>query len=69
MTDNDETLEDDNSENGNAITLAYSYRFSKKWFLQLEYNRIDSDRLSRTYHGQPLSLSESQWQMGTRYFF
>jgi len=69
VTDNDFTEGDDNSENGNALTLNHTYRLTKHWFLSAEYNVIDSHRPARAYEGQEIDLIEQQFQLAARYFF
>ncbi|ACA87217.1 hypothetical protein [Shewanella woodyi] len=69
VTDNDLTPDDDNSEHGNAATLSYGYQWHKGWFLQAEYNRIDSTRPARTAQGYDKRLIEQQWQLASRYYF
>ncbi len=69
VEDRDLTPGDNNNEDGQAYTLSYSYRMKKGWYLQLEYNRIDSARPARSYLGDPIDLVEQQWQFASRYFF
>lgn len=69
VTDNDQTIGDNNNENGKSATLSYQYRLSKGWFLNAEYNVVDSKRSARKYAGSLESLIEHQWQFGARYFF
>lgn len=69
VTDNDATAGDNNNEYGKALTLNYTYRLSKPWFMSAEYIWINSDRFARTYTGQPESLIEEQIQLAARYFF
>jgi hypothetical protein len=69
VTDNDQTLGDDNSEYGQSATANYTYRFNKPWLLSLEYNVINSERPSRSYTNMPVELTEHQWQASARYFF
>lgn len=69
VTDNDQTIGDNNKEKGKSATLNYSYRVSKPAFLSLEYNWINSDRASRVYLNQPIHLIERQWQISLRYFY
>lgn len=68
VTDNDKTEGDDNNEDGQALTLNHSYRLSKQWFLSAEFTVIDSHRPARAYTGQSVDLTETQWQLATRYF-
>lgn len=69
VTDNDDTPEDDNNEDGQSMTLAYQYQLDRPWFIQLEYNVIDSTRPARRYLNLPIDLIEQQWQLSSRYFF
>lgn len=69
VTDNDLTFDDDNSEEGQAMTVSYSYQFSPGWFVQAEYNRIDSEREARVDQGYSKGLIEQQWQLASRYYF
>lgn len=69
VTDNDLTFDDNNSEEGQAMTISYSYQLSKGWFMQAEYNRIDSERAARVEQGYAKDLVEQQWQLASRYYF
>lgn len=69
VTDNDDTRGDNNSEYGQAATVNYTYRYSKPWFISIEYNWVDSRRPSRMYSNEALNLTERQWQLSSRYFF
>jgi hypothetical protein len=69
VTDVDLTPGDNNNESGQALTLSYQYQLSRPWFLQLEYNLIDSQRMARSYQGLDVELLEQQWQLASRYFF
>ena len=69
VKDNDNTLDDDNSENGQAYSVSYAYQLRKGWFLQGEYNLIDSDRPARAVQGASAELLEQQWQLASRYYF
>jgi len=69
VTDNDNTWGDNNNEDGQAMTLNHSYRFSKNWFLSAEFNYIDSYRPARAYTNQAVDLVEKQVQLSARYFF
>jgi len=69
VTDNDSFSFDNNNEDGEAITLNYSYRYSKSVFLHSEYNWLDSTRPSRIIKGHPVDLVEQQFQLGVRYYF
>lgn len=69
VTDNDQTIGDNNNEYGKSATINYTYRYSKPWLLSVEYNWINSQRQARMYVGQPVKLLERQWQLAARYFF
>ena len=69
VTDNDNTLGDNNNEEGQALAFNYSYRLSRHWFLSTEFNVIDSHRPARYYTHQPIDLIEKQLQFSARYFF
>ena len=69
VKDNDNTLDDDNSENGQAYSVSYAYQLRKGWFLQGEYNLIDSERPARAVQGASAELLEQQWQLASRYYF
>ncbi|GGP90336.1 hypothetical protein [Shewanella ulleungensis] len=69
VTDKDVTPDDNNNEDGQSLTVAYQYQLDKPWFIQLEYNVIDSTRPARRYINQPIELVEQQWQVSSRYFF
>ena len=69
VTDNDQTIGDNNNEYGKSATINYTYRYSKPWLLSVEYNWINSQRQARMYVGQPVKLIERQWQLAARYFF
>ena len=69
VKDNDHTLGDNNTENGKAFTINYSYRLSKPWFLSAEYTWIDSHRPARNYTNHPVNLIEKQLTFAARYFY
>lgn len=69
VQDNDNTLGDDNSEEGQALTFNHSYRITKHWFLSAEFNYIDSHRPARKYIQKAADLTEKQLQLAARYFF
>lgn len=69
VTDNDQTVGDNNEEYGKSLTANYTYRYSKPLFFSVEYNWVSSRRAARMYAQQPLNLIEKQWQLATRYFF
>lgn len=69
ITDNDNTVGDNNNENGQAYTLSHQYRLSKQWFVLTEVNIIDSHRPARAYENDKIDLIEQQYQIALRYFF
>jgi len=69
VDDNDNTLDDNNNENGKSFSLNHSYNITKQWFLSAEFTWIDSKRPARAYHYQPINLIEKQLQFAARYFF
>ena len=69
ITDNDQTVGDNNNEYGKSATANYTYRYSKPWLLSVEYNWINSHRPARMYTNQAVNLVERQWQFAARYFF
>ncbi|WP_247663143.1 hypothetical protein [Shewanella sp. MMG014] len=69
VSDNDATFDDNNNEQGNALTLSYQYRLQKSWFIQAEYNRIDATRDAKVEQGLPKEMLEQQWQLATRWYF
>lgn len=69
ITDNDNTLGDNNNENGQAVTLNHSYRLTKHWFLSAEFNRLNTHRSARQYQFKSDDFVEKQVQLAARYFF
>lgn len=69
VTDNDQTVGDNNNEYGKSATANYTYRYSKPLLLSVEYNWINSHRPARMYSNQAINLVERQWQLAARYFF
>lgn len=69
VTDNDQTIGDNNNEYGKSATANYTYRYSKPLLLSVEYNWINSHRPARMYTQQNVNLVERQWQLAARYFF
>lgn len=68
VDDLDQTIGDNNNESGDAFTLSYRYQLNKHSFIQTEYNWLDSNRTSRYYLWQPISLIEKQVQLAYRYY-
>ena len=69
VDDHDNTVGDDNNEDGIALTLNHTYRVNKNWFVAAEANVIDSTRPARAYENQDIDLVEKQLQLSARYFF
>jgi len=69
VSDNDNTIGDNNNEDGQSLTLNHTYRLSRQWFLSSEYSVIDSYRPARAYEDQDIDLIEQQLQFAVRYFF
>ena len=69
VTDNDNTLGDNNNESGQALTLNHSYRLSSHWFISAELNYIDSKRPARSYLNDSIDSVDKQMQLSARYFF
>ena len=69
VADKDSISFDDNNEDGNALTLNFSYHLSKTWFLHSEFTRINSERPARVRRGHPEKMIEKQLIFGARYFF
>lgn len=69
VDDLDVTPGDDNHEQGQGMTVSYSYRLNKRWFLHAEYNYLNGNRAARRYLGQTRDFSSNQWQLAARYFF
>jgi hypothetical protein len=69
VIDNDSAVGDNNTEDGKALTVNYTYRYSKPLFLSGEFNVVESHRPSRVYQNIKTSLTENQIQFALRYFF
>ena len=69
IDDVDTLAVDNNDENGNAMTLNYTYQMNKNLFINVEYNWIDSERPSRVYQSLDVDAVEKQTQIGLRYYF
>jgi len=69
VKDNDQTYGDNNTENGKAFTLNYTYRYNKPLFLSAEYTWINSHRPGRWYTWDPIDLIETQFTLAARYFY
>jgi len=69
VDDRDNTVGDNNNEEGYGATLSYRYRYNKQWFLFAEYNYLNSDRAARQYTNIDTEQTEQQLQFGSRYYF
>ncbi len=69
VDDNDAITNDNNHEDGLGLTINYTYRLNRNWFLQTEFNWLDSERPSRVVKFQPVNLTERQLQIGVKYYF
>ena len=69
VTENDQTPQDDNAEDGNAWTLAYFYDFSDKVSFGAESLSIKTDRFSWQYYGLDPTRTEKQFQLSLRLRF
>ncbi len=69
VTDNDQTLQDDNSEDGDAWTLAYFYEYSDKVSFGAESLSIKTNRFSWQYYGLDTTRTEKQFQLSVRLRF
>ena len=69
ITENDQTPQDDNTEDGNAWTLAYFYDFSDKMSFGAESLSIKTDRFSWQYYGLDPTRTEKQFQLSLRLRF
>ena len=63
VTENDQTPQDNNAEDGNAWTLAYFYDFSDKLSFGAESLSIKTDRFSWQYYGLDPTRTEKQLQV------
>ena len=69
VDDLDQIEGDNNNETGDAFTFTYRYKMNRQMFMLAEYNIVDSQRWSRSYHSQPMNLTEEQYQFSVRYYF
>ena len=63
MTQNDQTLEDNNPEKGHVWTLSYQIGLSKKASLAAEWLSIKTHRCANVYYGLPQTVTETQPQL------
>ena len=69
VTQNDDTDEDDNSENGHAWTLGYQYQYSEKIGVAAEWLSIKTHHCGWEYYGLPTTATEEQTQLMLRIRF
>ena len=67
--DKDRTVDDDNSEHGGAVTLAYMFRPTAHQRLSLEVLHVVSTRPERTFEGFTARADETQIQAAYRLSF
>ncbi|MCJ7591194.1 MAG: hypothetical protein MUO51_07555 [Woeseiaceae bacterium] len=69
VSQNDETEEDDNSENGHAWTLSYQYSYSDTISLATEWLSIKTHHYGWVYYGLAPMATERQFQLTLRVRF
>jgi hypothetical protein len=69
VSQNDQTFEDNNPENGHAWTLAYQYSFSDKFTLATEWLSIKTHHCAWVYYGISPTATERQTQVTLRLRF
>jgi hypothetical protein len=69
VTEDDQTPEDDNSEEGHAWTFAYMYDYSDRMSFAAETLNIKSDHYGWAYFGLIPTLTETQLQLSLRLRF
>lgn len=67
MSDHDTTPIDDNSESGDALTLAWRYEPDQVWSIGLEWRRLDITRPAFAYFSRPVSTDETLLNFDARY--
>ena len=67
IVDNDGTALDDNSESGDAITLAWRYQSNSGWSVGVEWMALDLERPAFAYFGWPTVVSEDLVRLDLRY--
>ncbi len=67
VNDNDNVVDDNNKEQGDAWTLAYLYYWNQHHRLLLEGLYIDSERAVRKALGEAIDTQELQWQINYRW--
>ena len=69
VTQNDDTDEDNNPENGHAWTLGYQYQYSEKVSIAAEWLSIKTHHCGWQYYGLPTTATEEQTQLMLRIRF
>jgi len=67
VDDNDRIPLDDNSESGDAITLAWRYEPDASWLVGAEWQTLDVDRPAFAYFGRPVSKNTNLARIEARY--
>jgi hypothetical protein len=67
MTDHDTTPIDDNSESGDALTVAWRYEPDQDWSIGLEWRKLDITRPAFAYFSRPVSADETRLNLDVRY--
>ncbi len=67
VSDNDQTVNDNNAQDGDALTLSWRYNWSKAFSTQIEWQRVDSDRPARVYAGLAREQLETLWQLALKW--
>jgi hypothetical protein len=69
VSQNDQTVEDNNPENGHAWTLSYQYSFSDRFTLAAEWLSIKTHHCAWVYYGISPTATERQTQVTLRLRF
>lgn len=67
IKDLDSTPDDNNWEDGRALTLAVNYRITKAWKASIEYLIVDAERPARRQLGEPIQQVNRQLLVSLRY--
>jgi hypothetical protein len=67
ISDLDTTPLDDNSETGNAVTIAWRFEPEHDWSVGLEWRSMDISRPAFAYFGNPVSSIEKLFSFDVRY--
>jgi hypothetical protein len=67
MSDFDTTLNDDNSESGDALTIAWRFEPVTDWSVGIEWRRLDIARPAFAYFGKPVDSAETLLRFDVRY--